>query len=180
MALPMPRPRRASPRPDRDVVHQAGLEAQRRLFQALLEKADQQLVLQRRQGKGGAGIQRRGTRPFTFKTIFGEVTVRRSRIRHNHDDTMEVPSATAWNTSHQLHITGNLRDAVCDRMSDQSAGKSRADICQQAGDENLLGRSTIIDIVHQEGKRLTVAQRERARAVLDGASRLSWPCSGPP
>ena len=57
-------------------VHQAGLEVQRRLFQALIEKADQELVLQQRHGKGGAGIQRRGTRPFTFKTIFGEVTVR--------------------------------------------------------------------------------------------------------
>ena len=63
-------------------VHQAGLEVQRRLFQVLIEKADQELVLQRRHGKGGAGIQRRGTRPFTFKTIFGEVTVERSRIRH--------------------------------------------------------------------------------------------------
>ena len=139
MALPMPNQDEHLPDQIETVVHQAGLEAQRRLFQALLEKADQQLVLQRRQGKGGAGIQRRGTRPFTFKTIFGEVTVRRSRIRHNYDDTMEVPSATAWNTSHQLHITGNLRDAVCDRMSDQSAGKTCADICQQAGDENLLG-----------------------------------------
>ena len=52
-------------------------------------------------------------------------------------------------------------------MSDQSAGKSRADVCQYAGDENLLGRSTIIDIVHQEGEQLIVAQRER-RAVLSG------------
>ena len=115
-------------------VHQAGLEVQRRLFQVLIENVHQELVLQHRQGKAGAGILRRGTRPFTFKTIFGEVTVRRSRICHNYDDTMEVPSATAWNTSHQLHITGNLRDAVCDRMSDQSAEKTRADICQQAGD----------------------------------------------
>src|SRR5271165_5754656 len=66
-------------------VHQAGLEVQRRLFQVLIEKADQELALQHRHGKGGAGIQRRGTRPFTFQTIFGEVTVQRSRISHNHD-----------------------------------------------------------------------------------------------
>ena len=45
----------------------------------------------------------------------------------------------------------------CERLHPRGR---RADICQQAGDENLLGRSTIIDIVHQEGKRLTVAQRE--------------------
>ena len=71
-------------------VHQAGLEVQRRLFQVLIEKADQELVLQQRHGKGGAGIQRRGTRPFTFKTIFGEVTVERSRISHNYDGTIEI------------------------------------------------------------------------------------------
>jgi plasmid stabilization system protein ParE len=179
MALPMPNQDEHLPDQIETIVHQTGLEAQRRLFQALMEKADQQLVLHRRQGKGGAGIQRRGTRPFTFKTIFGEVTVRRSRIRHNHDDTMEVPSATAWNTSHQLHITQNLRDAVCDQMSDQSAGKTRADICQYAGDENLVGRSTIIDIVHQEGEQLVVAQRERARAVLDGATETQLASLGP-
>ena len=78
-------------------VHQAGLEVQRRLFQVLIEKADQELVLQHRQGKAGAGIQRRGTRPFTFKTIFGEVTVERSRISHNQDGTIEIhrrPSGT--------------------------------------------------------------------------------------
>jgi hypothetical protein len=69
-------------------VHQVGLEMQRRLFKALIEKADQNLVLRHRHGKVGAGIQRRGTRPFTFKTIFGEVTVGRSRICHNHDGTI--------------------------------------------------------------------------------------------
>ena len=61
-------------------------------------------------------------------------------------------------------------------MSDQSTEKSRADLCQYAGDESLLGRSTIIDIVHQEGEQLIVAQRARARAILDGASeaQLAW------
>ena len=146
-------------------VHQAGLEVQRRLFQVLIEKADQELVLQHRHGKAGAGIQRRGTRPFTFKTIFGEVTVERSRISHNQDGTIEIPSATVWNTSHQLAITENLRAAVCDQMSNRSAGKSRADVCQYAGDESLLGRSTVIDIVHQEGEQLTRAARACPRGL---------------
>jgi Uncharacterised protein family (UPF0236) len=176
MAFPMPNQDEHLPDQIEAFVHQAGLELQRRLFQAFVEKADQELVLQRRQGKGGAGIRLRGTRPFTFKTTFGAVTVQRSRIEHKKDGTIEVPSARAWNTSHQLHITQNLRDAACDQMSDQSTGKSRADVCQDAGDEDLLGRSTIIDIVHQEGERLVVAQRARARAVLDGASeaQLAW------
>ena len=80
MTLPMPDQDEHLPDQIEAFVHQAGLEVQRRLFRALIEKADQELVLQRRHGKAGDGIQRRGTRPFTFKTIFGEVTVRRSRI----------------------------------------------------------------------------------------------------
>ncbi len=182
MTVPLPEQDKHLPDQIEAFVHQAGLEVQRRLFQVLIEKADQELVLQRRHGKGGGGIQRRGTRPFTFKTTFGEVTVQRSRIRHNRDGSMEIPSATAWNTPHQLAITQNLRDAVCDQMSDQSAGKSRADIGQDAGEETLLGRSTIIEIVHQEGAQLIAAQRRRARAVLDDASEvqlalLGWPAA---
>ena len=160
-------------------VHHAGLEVQRRLFRALIEKADQEPVLQRRHGKGSDGIQRRGTRPFTFKTIFGEVTVQRIRISHNRDGSIEVPSAQAWNTSHQLAITQNLRDAVCDQMGDQSARKSRNDVCEFAGDEDLLGSSTIIDIVHQEGEQLITAQRERARTILSDASEAQLALLGP-
>ncbi len=179
MSLPMPHQDEHLPDQIEAYVHQAGLEVQRRLFQVLIEKADQELVLQQRHGKGGAAIQRRGKRPFTFKTTFGEVTVQRSRISHNLDGTIEIPSATAWNTSHQLDITQNLRDAVCDQMSDRSAGESRAEVCQDAGDESLLGRSTVIEIVHQEGEQLIRAQRERARAVLEGASEAQLALLGP-
>src|SRR3954470_14022418 len=89
-----------------------------RLFRTPIEKADRELVLSRRHGKAGRGIQRRGARPFTFKTTFGEVTVRRSRISPNHDGSIETPSASAWHTPHQLAITRDLRDAACDRMGD--------------------------------------------------------------
>ncbi|MBV8557879.1 MAG: UPF0236 family protein [Planctomycetaceae bacterium] len=170
MTVPMPDQDEHLPDQIEACVHQAGLEIQRQLFRVLIEKADQELVLQRRHGKDGGGIQRRGTRPFTFKTTFGEVPVQRSRISHKQDDAMEIPSATAWNTPHQLAITRNLRDAVCDQMLDHSAGESRADVCQGAGDDDLLGRSTILEIVHQDGEQLIAAERERARAVLDEAS----------
>ncbi len=66
MSLPMPRQDEHLPDQIEAYAHQAGLEVQRRLFQVLIEKADQELVLQQRRGKGGAGIQRRGTRPYTF------------------------------------------------------------------------------------------------------------------
>jgi hypothetical protein len=176
MSLPIPPQDEHLPDQIEAHVHQAGLELQRRLFRVLIEKADHELVLQQRHGKAGAGIQRRGTRPFTFKTTFGEVTVQRSRILHKHDGTSEVPSAIAWDTSHQLMITHNLRDAVCDQMGDQSVRESLADISQYAGDKGLLGPSTIIDIVHREGEELIAAQRQRARSILSQASeaQLAW------
>ncbi len=179
MTLPMPPQDPHLPDQIEAYVHQVGLRIQRKLFQVLIEKSDKELVLEQRHGKQGAGIQRRGTRPHTFKTTFGEVTVQRSRIGHKHDGTIEVPSATAWNTSHQLTITANLRDAVCDQMSDQSAAKSRADIGEAAGDPSLLGRSTVLDIVHQRGEQLVAAQRQRGRAILDGVSEAQLALLGP-
>jgi hypothetical protein len=179
MTVPMPPQDQHLPDQIEAYVHQAGLQIQRKLFQVLIEKADKELVLEQRHGKGGAGVQRRGTRPHTFKTTFGEVTVQRSRICHHHDGTIETPSASAWNTSHQLTITQNLRDAVCDQISDQSAGKSCADIGQSAGDDSLLGRRSVLDILHEQGQRLVDAQRQRARAILDNASQAQLASLGP-
>ena len=71
-------------------VHQAGLETQPRLFQVLMEKADQELVLQQRHGKGGAGIEPRGHAPSLLrqpsaKSPFsgrGSATTRTARSRY--------------------------------------------------------------------------------------------------
>ena len=57
MSLPMPPQDEHLPDQVEAFVHQAGLEVQRRLFRALIEKADQELVLQSRHGKGGGGIR---------------------------------------------------------------------------------------------------------------------------
>ena len=84
MALPMPNQDEHLPDQIEAFVHQGGLEIEPPLSKTFVEKADQELVLQRRQGKGGTGIRLRGTRPFTFKATFGEVTVR-------HPHQVELP-----------------------------------------------------------------------------------------
>jgi hypothetical protein len=179
MTVPLPDQDEHLPDQIEAFVHHAGLDVKRRLFQVLIEKADHELILAQRQGKGGAGIRLRGTRPLTFKTTFGAVTVGRSRIEHKTDGTTEVPSVRAWNTSHQLHITENLRDAVCDQMSEHSSGASLEELCEHAGEPDLLGRSTVIEIVHEQGGRLIRAQRERAHATLAEASEAELAALGP-
>jgi len=154
-------------------VHRAGLEAQRALFAALIEHADRQLVLARRGGKGGAGIQLRGTRPFTFKTVFGTVEVQRLRISDCCDGTSEVPSAAAWRTAHRCELTRGLREAVCDQMLDESAGAVRQDVGQAAGEPDLVCRSTVLNVAHQEGAALLEAIRDRAGQALRAAPEMS-------
>jgi hypothetical protein len=164
-------------------VHHAGLQVQRALFRALVEHADRQLVLARRGGKDGRGIQLRGTRPFTFKTRFGTVEVRRTRITHRGDGSGEVPSATAWGTAHRCAITRGLREALCDQMLDESAGAVRQDVGEVAGEPDLVCRSTVLNVVHEEGAALLGAVRARADQALQAPERRPAPAgepAGPP
>jgi hypothetical protein len=165
-------------------VHQAGLQVQRALFAALIEHADRQLVLSRRAGKGGRGIQLRGTRPFTFKTVFGTVAVRRTRIAHHADGTSAVPAAAAWATAHRCELTAGLREALCDQMLDESAGAVRHDVGDVAGEPELVCHSTVLNVVHQEGTALLQAVRSRAGEALAGPeptpAGADRPASGPP
>ena len=150
ITLPMPEHDHFLPETIESCVHQASLILQRLMFQLLMETADQDLVFRRRHGKDGQGIQRRGTRPYPFKTCCGEVTIQRSRISHKAEGRTEIPSATAWNTPEQIPLTQNLRDAVCDLMRDQSAGDSQGNFGERAGELDLLGRSTLLEILSQE------------------------------
>lgn len=151
-------------------VHRVGLEAQRALFRALIEHADRQLALSRRGGRGGAGIQLRGTRPFHFKTVFGTVAVDRLRVTHCSDGRTEVLSAAAWGTAHRCEITRGLREALCDQMLDESAGAVRQDVCQAAGEPALVCRSTVLEVVHQEGAALLEAVHARADEALKAST----------
>src|SRR3954463_5341491 len=116
LELPMPKQDAELPKCLEAGIEQGGQALKRRLFRQAIEQADAELVLALRRGKQGQGITCRGTTPFTFKTVFGTVRVRRRRIEHKADGTTEVPSAHAWKTPHQVAITPGLRDAACDGL----------------------------------------------------------------
>src|SRR5262249_44524491 len=148
-------------------IESGGQVLKRRLFQQAIEQADRQLVLARRQGKQGQGIVCRGTTPFTFKTVFGTVKVRRQRIEHRADGSTEVPSAHAWQTPHQVAVTAGLRDAVCDGMLVHSARRTLTRIDARAGEEGVLAKAAVLEIVHDQGRALQRRGQARAAAVFE-------------
>src|SRR5262249_60739516 len=128
-----------------------GQVLKRRLFRQAIEQADAELILATRHGKRGQGIICRGTTPFTFKTVFGTVQVRRRRIAHKADGTTEVPSAHAWQTPRQVALTAGLRDAACDGLLRDSAQQTVARIDTHADERGVLAKATVREVVHDQG-----------------------------
>src|SRR3712207_44261 len=143
-------------------IERGGQLLKRRLFQNAIEQADTELILARRRGKDGQGITCRGTTPFTFKTVFGTVQVRRRRIEHHADGTTEVPSAHAWQTPRQVALTPGLRDAACDGLLRDAAQPVVARSDARAGEAGVLAQTTVLEIVHDEGQHLQAAEIGRA------------------
>jgi hypothetical protein len=165
LELPMPQQDADLPKLLEAGIEHGGQMLKRRLFQHAIERADAELVLARRHGKDGQGITCRGTTPFTFKTVFGTVRVRRRRIAHQADGMTEVPSAHAWQTPRQVALTAGLRDAACDGLLRDSAQQTVARIDTRAGESGVLAKTTVLEIVHDEGERLQAAAHARAEAV---------------
>ena len=184
LRLELPLPEQDAELPGRleSGIERGGQILKRRLFQQAVERADAELVLTQRRGKDGQGIVCRGTAPYTFKTVFGTVRVRRRRIEHKADGTTEIPSAHAWQTPRQIAITPGLRHAACDGLLRDSAQQTVARIDARAGEEAVLAKTTVLEIVHEQGERLRAAARARAEAVYardPEARRLLGPTTTP-
>jgi hypothetical protein len=165
LELPMPQQDADLPRRLEEGIERGGQMLKRRLFQHAVEQADAELILAQRHGKQGRGILCRGTTPFTFKTVFGTVKVRRRRIEHTADGTTEVPTAHAWQTPRQVALTAGLRDAACDGLLRDSAQQVVARIDTRAGEAGVLAKTTVLEIVHDEGQQLQAAAHARAEAI---------------
>jgi len=182
LELPMPEHDADLPRRLEAGIEQGGQVLKRHLFRQALEQADAELIPAKRHGKQGRGITCRGTTPFTFKTVFGTVEVRRRRIEHKADGSTEVPSAHAWRTPRQVALTAGLREAACDGLLRDTARQVVARIDARAGEAGVLAKATVLEVVHEEGERLQAAARARAEAVYrrdPEALRLFVPTPSP-
>src|SRR4051812_4795433 len=180
LELPMPEQDADLPGHLEAGIERGGQVLKRRLFRLAVEQADSELILAKRHGKRGQGITCRGTTPLTFKTVFGTVKVRRRRISHKADGTTEVPSAHAWQTPRQVVLTAGLRQAAGDGLLRDSAQQTVARIDARADETGVLAKTTVLEIVHEEGQELQAAARARAEAVYERdpeALRLFVPTS---
>lgn len=163
-------------------VEQAGQAIKRVLFRSLMEQADREQVLRSRAGKEGQGIQCRGCRAYTFRTVFGSVEMQRSRISHRADGRYAFPSETAWNLPAREYVTRGLRDLACDEMMDRPLRSVKGALDQRAGQQRLLAESSILEMVHQEGRELGEAVHQKAKTILaaqpEVRQRLAPECDG--
>src|SRR3954453_17041891 len=167
LELPMPEQDAELPGRLEAGIERGGQVLKRRLFRQAGEQADAELILAKRHGKRGRGITCRGTTPSTFKTVFGTVKVRRRRIEHKADGSPEVPSAHAWQTPRQVVLTAGLRQAACDGLLHETAQQAVARVDARADEAGVLSKTTVLEIVHEEGQELQAAARARAEAVYE-------------
>jgi Uncharacterised protein family (UPF0236) len=165
--LPLPAQNEHLPATLERAVEDAGQRLKRLLFQQALEQADLQLLLRQLRGRSGQKFRRRGNVPYTFKTVFGTVHVRRARLEDKRTGATHQPAAVAWQTPQQICITTGLRHAAADALLTQSAQSAVDAIQTTAGESDLLCKAELLKIVHHEGQQLRQAALCRAEAALD-------------
>jgi len=163
--VPIPEQNEQLPNKVEEMCEETGQELKRIIFRQAIELADLQLTMSKRAGKGRKGIQRIGTRSYRFKTIFGTVKVRRIRIRHKRDRKAEVASAKAWKTPRGVMITKGMRKAVCDLAVKESFSNTVKQLERRTGEERVICKSSVANILHQTGDELGRAQEKRAKLV---------------
>jgi hypothetical protein len=164
--LPLPAQNEHLPAHLERAVEDAGQQLKRLLFRQALEHADLQLLLRRLSGKAGQNWRRRGSAPYTFKTLFGTVEVRRARLQDKRTGATHLPAATAWQTPKQVCLTDGLRQAVADALLTQSARNALDGVSTRAGEPGLLCKAELLEVVHRQGQELRQAACRRAEQAL--------------
>jgi hypothetical protein len=144
-------------------VEVAAQQYMKGLFKFLIEHADDELVIEKEMVEE---LKRYDKKPYTFRTKFGSVAVKRNRVIYDNGRT-EVVSAHRWKSPKNIFITRGLRSAVCDSAIKSSISNTEKEISKWPGEKDLLSRRTILNILHSEGAALIEAQERRARKVYE-------------
>jgi len=157
-------------------IEQIGQQIKRELCQTTLERADERNVqlLQKTQPH----LHKNGKSPFTIVTKFGEVPLKRQRLRNAKSGTTITPSAILWQTSQHRHLTRQTIEAACDASQAVSYRKAAQQLADEAGVEKLIGASTVWNKKQQKGKELEQRQNNFVQQVI-GQQEVPLPCGVP-
>ena len=72
-----------------------------------------------------------------------------------------------------MAVTAGLRDAVCDGMLVHSARRTVARIDARASEQGVLAKTTVLEIVHDQGRELQRLAQARAAAVFEQDSQAA-------
>jgi hypothetical protein len=139
-----------------------GQEFMKDYYSATIQRADLELCLRIRDGKG-AGIVLKGKRAYTFKTVLGTVKVPRQRIKYRDSGRSETPSSRIWKLPRQVKISRGLKNETSNIAMKESYGKTLKQIEQETGEAGILSKSSVCKIFHNSGAELGAAQAKRAK-----------------
>ena len=148
------------------ITLRAGQQFMRGYYGATMELADRELILSMRAGQAGEGIRLMGKRRYTFITQFGRVPIKRTRIKHKATGSTEIPAKRIWQTPKQAMISQGLKNAVCSLVAKESFNSTVRQLERESGEAKLLSKTTVGNILKNEGRALAAAQQARAEQVF--------------
>jgi hypothetical protein len=145
-------------------VEKMGQQVKREVYAHVLQDIEGQLVSQFQ--IANPHLQRRGTRPYTLVAPFGKIRIRRTRLFDRQTRKWSVPAKQMWKTSHRHCLLPGLKEAACQQTLQVSVRKTVQALDQQAGEAQLISPATVVNLYHQEGRRLDQTQRRQAERIL--------------
>jgi hypothetical protein len=119
-----------------------------------------------------------GRPPFTIVTEFGEVEVRRRRLRDPQTGKTLTPSALFWKTSQKRHITRRASESACEASQSVSYRNAAKQLAKKAGQEQLLSTSTVWNKKQEKCKELVQQQDDFVKQVF-AKQEVPPPCGVP-
>jgi len=91
--------------------------------------------------------------------------VRRQRMFDSRTGKTMTPSAIAWETSQNRHVTRQAVEAACEAAQDVSYRKAAKQLAEESGEEKLLSATTVWNKKQEKGRELERVRNEFAEKV---------------
>lgn len=152
-------------------IEQLGQQFKRILCRETLETADENIARLFRLAQ--PRLRKNGKPEFTIITRFGRILMKRQRMLDPQTGKTMTPSAIAWETSQNSHVTRQVIDAACAASQVVSYRKAAKQLADESGEEKLLSTTTVWNKKQMIGKELEQKQNDSAEQTLTHFAKQS-------